>query len=66
MTMNLKEGADDYTGAKFDNSIRSDYHASTRSSSYGVGKMPLLVGADAKMVVREKNGLIQKDALVEE
>ncbi|RZR94131.1 hypothetical protein BHM03_00022761 [Ensete ventricosum] len=37
-----------------------------KSYGHGVGKMPLLVGADAKMVVREKNGLIQKDALVEE
>ncbi|RWW09843.1 hypothetical protein GW17_00026653 [Ensete ventricosum] len=34
MTMNPKKGADDSARAKFDNPIRSNYHAPARSSSY--------------------------------
>ncbi|RZS21263.1 hypothetical protein BHM03_00053887 [Ensete ventricosum] len=33
MTMNLKKGADDSARAKFDNPIRSNYHAPARSNS---------------------------------
>ncbi|RZS05592.1 hypothetical protein BHM03_00036129 [Ensete ventricosum] len=66
MTMNMKKGADDSAGAKFDNLIRSDYHAPARSSSYGVGKVPLLVGADATVVMHKEDGLVQKNASVEE
>ncbi|RWW46651.1 hypothetical protein BHE74_00047446 [Ensete ventricosum] len=112
MTMNLKKGADDYARAKFDNPIRSDYHAPARSSSiltrcqgdrcvvncgegltlvdfgggdvattraisrserqrekrydHGVGKVLLLVGADATVVVQKKDSLMQKNASVEE
>ncbi|RWV90127.1 hypothetical protein GW17_00047694 [Ensete ventricosum] len=66
MTMNLKEGANDSAGAKFDNPIRSNYHTPVRSSSYWVGKVSLLVGADAIVVLNEKDGLVQKDASIEE
>ncbi|RZR70456.1 hypothetical protein BHM03_00000062 [Ensete ventricosum] len=69
MTMNLKKGADDSARAKLDNPIRSDYHALARSSScegHGVGKVPLLVGADATVVVHKEDGLVQKNASVEE
>ncbi|RWW54652.1 hypothetical protein BHE74_00038760 [Ensete ventricosum] len=36
------------------------------SAAYRVGKVSLLVGADAIEVVHEKDGLVQKDASVEE
>ncbi|RWV82219.1 hypothetical protein GW17_00056298 [Ensete ventricosum] len=32
----------------------------------GVGKVPLLVGADATVVVHKEDGLVQKNASVEE
>ncbi|RRT60182.1 hypothetical protein B296_00038379 [Ensete ventricosum] len=32
----------------------------------GVGKVPLLIGADATVVVHEKDDLVQKDASTEE
>ncbi|RZR81133.1 hypothetical protein BHM03_00007311 [Ensete ventricosum] len=32
----------------------------------GVGKVPLLVGADATMVVHKEDGLVQKNTSVEE
>ncbi|RZS29245.1 hypothetical protein BHM03_00062954 [Ensete ventricosum] len=100
MTMNPKKGADDSARAKFDNPIRSNYHAPARSSSYaamagaidrsegqrekravvdllsfdseneliadGVGKMSLLVSADATVVVHKEDGLVQKNTSVEE
>ncbi|RZR92842.1 hypothetical protein BHM03_00021206 [Ensete ventricosum] len=34
MIMNLNEGAEDSVGAKYDNPIRSGYHALVRSNSY--------------------------------
>ncbi|RRT33694.1 hypothetical protein B296_00058293 [Ensete ventricosum] len=84
MTMNSKKGADDSAIAKFDNLIRSNYHAPARSSSCegrrslpdvketavlsitvklssaadGVGKVPLLVGVDATVVVHKEDGLV--------
>ncbi|RWW00282.1 hypothetical protein GW17_00036756 [Ensete ventricosum] len=105
MTMNPKKGADDSARAKFDNPIRSNYHAPARSSSCeghrslpdvketvvlstavkkravvdllsfdseneliadGVGKVPLLVGANATVVVHKEDGLVQKNTSVEE
>ncbi|RWW61776.1 hypothetical protein BHE74_00031137 [Ensete ventricosum] len=117
MTMNPKKGADDFARAKFDNPIRSNYHAPARSSSCeghkslldvketavlstamklgrsvdlkgsersiavvdllsfdsekeliadGVGKVPLLVGSDATVVVHKEDGLLQKNTSVEE
>ncbi|RWW42578.1 hypothetical protein BHE74_00051859 [Ensete ventricosum] len=99
MTMNPKKGADDSARAKFDNPIRSNYHAPARSSSCEghrslpdvketavsiavidllsfdsekeliadvVGKVPLLIGADATMVVHKEDGLVQKNTSIEE
>ncbi|RRT60072.1 hypothetical protein B296_00028798 [Ensete ventricosum] len=86
MIINLKKGANASAGAKFDNPIRSDYHAPARSSSCkgptagaidrsegqrekrcdGVGKVPLLVGAYAIVVVHKEDGLVQKNVSVEE
>ncbi|RZS18704.1 hypothetical protein BHM03_00051028 [Ensete ventricosum] len=36
------------------------------SAAYGVGKVSLLVGADATVVVHKEDGLVQKNASVEE
>ncbi|RWV90465.1 hypothetical protein GW17_00047330 [Ensete ventricosum] len=72
MTMNLKKRAEDSTGAKIDNPIRSDYHAPqdqapmkdadldpmSRRPLYGVGNVSLLVGADATVVVHKEDGLV--------
>ncbi|RZS07191.1 hypothetical protein BHM03_00037986 [Ensete ventricosum] len=39
----------------------ADLDPMSRTPLYGIGKVPLLVGADAT-AVQEKDGLVQKDA----
>ncbi|RWV80485.1 hypothetical protein BHE74_00037445 [Ensete ventricosum] len=66
MTMNLKKGADDSARAKFDNPIRSDYHAPKSSSAAdGVRKVSLLIEANAIMMVHEEDDFVQKNASAE-
>ncbi|RRT63626.1 hypothetical protein B296_00017036 [Ensete ventricosum] len=78
--MNLKEGdryvvnhGEGLTVVDFDEGDATMAGAIDRSEGQrekryglGIGKVPLLVGADAIVVVHEKDGLMQKDASVEE
>ncbi|RRT35559.1 hypothetical protein B296_00056415, partial [Ensete ventricosum] len=60
MTMNPKKGADDSARAKFDNPIRSNYHAPARSSSCeGHRSLPRCQGD--RCVVNRGEGLTTVD-----